>query len=171
MHASRNHIRSRTATPALRTAAVLLPVVLLLAACAQTKYVVVPDVQHRYFLEVDRPGSVFAVLYGAGASDGGAFVRLLEIDAQRRSLGDTLTAWVQHFARDAEMAPEARSADLVIACHREAQPRYARERHVLPESAGRIYVYMMRGGILVVSDERIPYYEVLVEGGSVQGML
>ena len=166
MPASSHHVR-RYGPPIC-----LLSLALALTACAQTEYIVVPDVPHRYFLEVDRPGSVVAALQDKGPEQGGAFVRLLEIDVQRRPLGDTLTAWVQHFAERERMAPDARSADLVIACHREEQPRYARERHVLPESAGGIYVYMMRGGVLVVSDERIPYYEVLlVAGGSVQRAL
>ena len=148
----------------------LLLAVSLMAGCMQTKYRLVSDIQHRYFLELDRPGWVAAVLRGKGPDGGGAFASLLEIDEQRRPLGDTLKVWVQHFDERKRMAPEAKAADLVLACYRELQPAYARMRHVLPESEGLIYIYTMRGGILVVSDERIPYYEVLTGyGSSVQG--
>lgn len=59
---------------------------------------------------------------------------------------------------------------MVIACYRELQPPFAQAKHVLRDSQGKIYTYMMRGGILVITSAPIPFYEVLmVPEGSVQG--
>lgn len=65
-------------------------------------YPAATEIPHRYFLEVDTPGLVYATLQSHHSE--GRFVRLLEIDAQRRPLGDTLGAWIQHFAIGESMA-------------------------------------------------------------------
>ena len=80
--------------------------------------------------------------------------------------GDTLQAWVQHYNGRTKFAREAIQADIIIACHRESQPEFAKALHVLPESTEDIYVYMMDGGVLIVSDERISFYEVLIAARS-----
>ena len=77
-------------------------------------------------------------------------------------MSDTLTAWVQHYNGSNRFSDEARLADMVIACHREDQPVYAQSIHVLPKSTDDIFVYMMQGGVLIVSDEKISYYDVLI---------
>ena len=115
---------------------------------------------HRYFLEIDRPGAVYAVLENPKYK--GAMIRLLEIDGAGKVGTDTLRAWVQHYSGRGRFPAGVEAADIIIACHRDLQPEALQARHVLPESTGEIFVYMMRGGVLVVSDAEIPYYEVLV---------
>ena len=88
-------------------------------------------------------------------------IPLVEIDENGQP-GDTLQAWVQHFNGRTRFSADAEEADIIIACYRESQPRHAQNRHVLPESTGKIFVYMMEGGVLIVSDERISFYDVLI---------
>lgn len=139
---------------------VFLIVGLIPAGCSTIPSASLENSSHRYFIEVDRPGSVYAVL--ENPRQGGAFLRLLEINDAGRPIGDTLQAWVQHYSGRKKFSKEAISADLIIACHRELQPGFAQNRHVLPESSGEIYVYMMEGGILIVSDRKISFYDVLL---------
>lgn len=88
-------------------------------------------------------------------------IPLVEINEHGQA-GDTLQAWVQHYNGRTKFSSQANRADIIIACYRESQPTYAQALHVLPESNGKIYVYMMDGGVLIVSDERISFYDVLI---------
>lgn len=132
---------------------------LIMAACSSAKPVPLAEANHRYFLEVNRPGTVYALLENSKYK--GAMIPLVEINDNGQA-GDTLNAWVQHYNGRTKFAPEATGADIIIACYRESQPTYAQAMHVLPESEGKIYVYMMEGGVLIVSDERISFYDVLI---------
>ena len=140
----------------------LYPIVFcfILAGCMSNKPLIPGSSSHRYFLEVDRPGSVYSLL--ENHSQPGALIRLVEINEGGRPMSDTLTAWVQHYNGRNRFSDEARLADMVIACHREDQPAYAQSIHVLPKSTDNIFVYMMQGGVLIVSDEKISYYDVLI---------
>lgn len=88
-------------------------------------------------------------------------IPLVEINKEGQT-GDTLQAWVQHYNGRTRFSDGSEQADIIIACYRESQPRHAQSRHVLPESTGKIFVYMMEGGVLIVSDERISFYDVLI---------
>lgn len=88
-------------------------------------------------------------------------MQLVEIDEGGQP-GDTLNAWVQHYNGRRALAQEAASADLIVACYREEMPNSEQSLHVLPESTGDIFVYMMQGGVLIISDEKISFYEVLL---------
>ena len=139
---------------------IFLCLLLCLAGCSSSAPFISSNSTHRYFLEVDRPGSVYSLL--ENRSQGGAFIRLVEINEGGRPISDTLRTWVQHYNGRNRFSEEARSADLVIACHREDQPQFAQILHVLPKSTDDIFVYMMQGGVLIVSDEKISYYDVLI---------
>ena len=130
------------------------------AGCTSIRLIDSSETSQRYFIEVDRPGAVYSVLQNVRSSS--AQVRLLEIGTSGNPLGDTLDVWVQHFNGQGSFPRAAAQADLIIACYRERQPAFARERHVLPDSRGPIYVYMMRGGVLIVSDALISFYDVLL---------
>ena len=132
---------------------------LTMAACSSSKTLPSTPSTHRYFIELDRPGSVYSLLENPKYK--GAIVPLIEMNENGQP-GDTLQAWVQHYNGRNRFSSEAERADIIIACHRESQPRYAQEMHVLPESTGEIFVYMMEGGLLIVSDERISFYDVLI---------
>ena len=132
----------------------------LFIGCSSIQPVSISETSHRYFKEIDRPGSVYAVL--KNPEIGGAMLRLQELDEAARPVGDTLQVWVQHFNGRKRFADEARHADMIIACNRDLQPVFAQEKHVLQGSTGEIFVYMMRGGLLIVSDDRISFYEVLL---------
>ncbi len=138
----------------------VLIAVLIHAGCATLPGVPLEGASHRYFIEIDRPGSVYAVL--ENPREGGAFLRLMEINDAGRPISDTLQAWVQHYSGRKRFSEEALTADIIIACHRELQPNFAQTRHVLPESNGEIFVYMMHGGVLIVSDRKISFYDVLL---------
>lgn len=114
---------------------------------------------HRYFLEVERPGTVYSLLENAKYS--GRMIPLVELNDAGQP-ADTLQAWVQHYNGRTKFSSDAVQADIIIACHRESQPAFAKAIHVLPESTGKIYVYMMDGGVLIVSDNRISFYDVLI---------
>ena len=133
---------------------------LCLAGCTTPKPVFFSNASHRYFLEVDRPGAVYSLLENHNQQ--GALIRLVEINEGGRPISDTMNTWVQHYNGRNRFSDAARTADLVIACHREDQPDYAQAIHVLPESTDDIFVYMMQGGVLIVSDEKISYYDVLI---------
>ena len=150
----------------MRTILLWAGVLCILSGCTTSQPVSVFETQHRYFKEIDRPGSVYSLL--KNPKQGGAFLRLQEIDEAGRPWGDTLITWVQHYSGRKRLSPEARKADLILACHRDKQPEYAQRKHILPESRGEIYVYMMRGGLLVVSDRKISFYEVLLASGDAQ---
>ena len=141
----------------------LLPVFFIaaitLAACTSAKPITLKPNTHRYFLEVERPGTVYSLLENSKYK--GAMVPLVELDENGQT-GDTLQAWIQHYNGRTKFSPDANQADIVIACYRESQPTFAKTLHVLPESTGKIYVYMMEGGVLIISDERISFYDVLI---------
>ena len=146
----------------LHTLLIVCSVLLISTGCGQTQPGTTfqqPN-QHRYFIEVDRPGSVYSIL--SNPQIGGAYVKLQEIDVFHQAIGDTVSAWVEHFNGRNSISSEAYSSDLLIACHRELLPTSIQQIHVLPESRGEVYVYMMRGGVLVVSNNTIPYYDVLL---------
>ena len=132
---------------------------LVIAGCSSSEPLSLDYASHRYFLEVERPGSVYSVLENRKYK--GALIPIVELNENGQP-GDTLQAWVQHFNGRSGFSSDADQADIVIACYREALPEYAQHMHVLPESNGKIYVYMMQGNVLVVSDERISFYEVLL---------
>ena len=136
------------------------------AGCVTSQPVPVFETAHRYFKEVDRPGSIYSVL--KNPQTGGAFIRVQEINEAGLAVGDTLSAWVQHFNGRKKINESARRADLVIACNRDLQPEFAQAKHVLPESHGEIYVYQMRGGLIIISDDKISFYEVMLASGEVQ---
>lgn len=136
-----------------------------LAACTSAKPFTFKPNTHRYFLEVERPGTVYSLLENAKYK--GAMVPLVELNEDGQT-GDTLKAWIQHYNGRTKFSPEANQADIVIACYRESQPEFAQTLHVLPESTGKIYVYMMEGGVLIISDDRISFYDVLIAARNVR---
>ena len=122
---------------------VLFVIALLSAGCSSAKPFTNPAAAHRYFLEIDRPGSVYSILENPKYK--GGMVRLVEINDNGQPDSDTLNAWVQHYNGRKKMAAEALVADMIIACYREDMTREHQATHVLPESRGKIYVYMMQG--------------------------
>ena len=138
---------------------VLLAMFIALAGCSSTQPLSAASGSHRYFLEINRPGSVYSILENPKYR--GGLVQLVEINDNGQA-GDTLNTWVQHFNGRKKMAEEALSADMIIACYREDMKLTHQKMHVLPESTGKIYVYMMQGGVLAVSDEKISFYDVLL---------
>lgn len=115
---------------------------------------------HRYFKEIDRPGSVYAVLNNE--REGGKLFKLQELDEEGRSVGPVLTVLVQHFNGRTKLSELYKKADMVIACNRQMLPPAVQRKHVLPRSENEIYIYMMLGGILIISNNKIPNYDVLL---------
>ena len=146
----------------------VITLIVLTASCKSVQPVSVLETPHRFFLEVDRPGAVYSVLQNP--KQGGAMLRLVEVDVTGRPISDTLQTWVQHYNGRKRFSNKAAEADLVIACHREKLPPYVRPIHVLPESTGEVYVYMMQKGVLVVSDDKISFYEFLIAARKTQSL-
>lgn len=115
---------------------------------------------HRYFKEIERPGSVYAVL--SNAREGGKLFKLQELDEEGNPVGPVLKALVQHFNGRTPLSILHEKADIIIACNRQLLPPRAQKIHVLPHSENEIYVYMMLGGILIISNNKIPNYDVLL---------
>ena len=103
----------------------------------------------RYFLEIDQPGQVQAILHDV--ETGGKFIRLVEIDESGRLLGDTLTVWVQSAEQARALPANVDLSDMVIVSDRLMLPHHVRRRHVLSGSSGSIYLYARIDGVLVVS--------------------
>lgn len=115
---------------------------------------------HRYFKEIESPGSVYAVL--SNAREGGKLFRLQELDEEGNPVGPVLKALVQHYNGRTPLSQLYEKADIIIACNRQLLPARAQRKHVLPNSENEIYVYMMLGGILIISNNKIPNYDVLL---------
>lgn len=138
---------------------ILVCLLLLINACASSgRLNIKSKVEHRYFLEVERPGSVYSILSNEGLS---GEVKLVEVDDMGEIMGDTLNVWVEHFNGSGDLNQDAIKSDLIVACHRNLLPLRHQERHVLPRSEGKIYVYMIQRGFLVISNNRIRHFEVL----------
>lgn len=110
----------------------------------------------RFFKEV--PAAGFSTVHHALARLGrnGDFVLLIETDARRKPISDTLLVWVQHHGPNRSMAERATEADLIIACYPELASETVRASHVLPEARGKVWTYFIRGRYLIVSDRRYP---------------
>lgn len=83
----------------------------------------------------------------------------------RRTYGafrNPLTHSLPYYDSHKTLADEAGTADLIIACHREEMPRRQQALHVLPQSTDDIFVYMMQGDVLIISDEKIAFYDILL---------
>lgn len=110
----------------------------------------------RFFKEVRAKG--FSTVHHtlARLSRNGDFVLLVETDAERNPISDTLLVWVQHHGPEQPMAEQAAQADLIIACYPELASEAVQARHVLPEARGRVWTYFIKGRHLIVSDRRHP---------------
>ena len=110
----------------------------------------------RYFKEVYAKGfsTVHRTLARLGRN--GDFVLLIETDAKREPISDTMMVWVQHHDASRAMDPQAQDADLIIACYPELASEAARARHVLPTARGKVWTYFIKGRYLIVSDRRYP---------------
>ena len=110
----------------------------------------------RFFKEI--PAEGFSTVHHTLARLGrnGDFVLLVETDARRKPISDTLVVWVQHHGPNRRMAEEATEADLIIACYPELASSAVQARHVLPEARGKVWTYFIRGRYLIVSDRRYP---------------
>ena len=86
----------------------------------------------------------------------GDFVLLIETDARRNPISDTMLVWVQHHDAQRAMNPRAQEADLIIACYPELASQATRARHVLPTARGKVWTYFIKGRYLIVSDRRYP---------------
>ena len=115
----------------------------------------------RFFMEVQKPG--FPGTYHTLARFGynGDFVLMVETDAERRPISDTLLVWVQHHDAEHPLADQSRWADLIIACHPDLLPQAALERHVLPEGEGKVWIYFLEQRFLAVAGERHPALELI----------
>ena len=110
----------------------------------------------RYFKEVYAKGfsTVHRTLARLGRN--GDFVLLIETDAKRKPISDTMMVWVQHHDASRAMSPRAQDADLIIACYPELASEATRARHVLPTARGKVWTYFIKGRYLIVSDRRYP---------------
>jgi hypothetical protein len=112
--------------------------------------------QTRYFQEVQEanyPGAYQAL---SRLSYNGDFILLVETDAARTPISDTLLVWIQHHGPDQSPAKQAKWADLIISCYPELLPENVRSRHVLPEAHGKVWLYFVEDRHLIVSDQRQP---------------
>ena len=110
----------------------------------------------RYFKEVYAEGFSTVHRTLARLSRNGDFVLLIETDAKRKPISDTLTVWVQHHDAKRAMNPQAERADLIIACYPELASEAVRARHVLPSARGKVWTYFIKGRYLIVADRRYP---------------
>ena len=110
----------------------------------------------RFFKEVPAVGysTVHHTLARLGRN--GDFVLLVETDARRKPISDTLLVWVQHHGPKRAMAEQATEADLIIACYPELASSEVQALHVLPEARGKVWTYFIKGRHLIVSDRRYP---------------
>jgi hypothetical protein len=153
--------RNRVARPLL-----LLPLLMLLVALvgyphatAEADGVAVlaeeaPVANMRFFREVhDKkfPGTYHAL---SRLGYNGDFVLLVETDAARNPISDTLLVWVQHHAADKPLAKQAAWADLIVACYPELMLDEDRQRHVLPGARGKIWLYFIKDRYLIITDQR-----------------
>lgn len=69
------------------------------------------------------------------------FHRVIETDRRGVAVtGDTLFAYVAHFAPGQPINGGMLAADLLIMCYPDELPQFLRERHALPEATGLIFV-------------------------------
>ena len=110
----------------------------------------------RFFQEVHAepfPGAYHTL---ARLTYNGDYILLVETDAARRPISDTLLTWIQHHEADRPLAKQADWADLIISCYPDLLTGAARSRHVLPEAEGKIWLYFVDERHLIVSDQRHP---------------
>jgi hypothetical protein len=108
----------------------------------------------RFFQEVqdsNYPGAYHAL---SRLTYNGDFVLLVETDAERTPISDTLLVWIQHHGPEQPLAKQAQWADLIIACYPELLSDTRRARHVLPEAQGKVWLYFVEGRRLIVTDQR-----------------
>jgi hypothetical protein len=123
---------------------------------ASTPSEIAETLQTRYFQEVHDatyPGAYQAL---SRLSYNGDFILLVETDAARRPISDTLLVWIQHHGPDQPLAKQARWADLIISCYPEQLPDAVRSHHALPEAHGKVWLYFVEDRHLIVSDQRQP---------------
>ena len=112
--------------------------------------------QIRYFQEVQEarfPGAYHTL---ARLTYNGDYILLVETDAARRPISDTLLVWIQHHGPDQPLAKQAQWADLIISCYPDLLTDAVRSQHVLPEAHGKIWLYFVDERHLIVSDQRHP---------------
>lgn len=112
--------------------------------------------QVRYFQEVHEPS--FPGAYHALSRLGynGDYILLVETDAARTPISDTLLVWIQHHGPDQPLARQAEWADLIISCYPDLLVSAIRERHVLPDALGKIWLYFIEERYLIIADQRHP---------------
>jgi hypothetical protein len=86
----------------------------------------------------------------------GDYVLLVETDAERRPISDTLLVWVQHHGPARPLSKQADWADLIISCYPELLTETTRQRHVLADASGKIWLYFVDDDYLIVADRRQP---------------
>lgn len=112
--------------------------------------------QTRYFLEVqdaNYPGAYQAL---SRLSYNGDFILLVETDAARNPISDTLLVWIQHHGPDQPLAKQSKWAELIVSCYPELLPDGLRSHHALPEAQGKVWLYFVENRYLVISDKRQP---------------
>ena len=112
--------------------------------------------QMRYFREVHEasfPGAYHAL---SRLSYNGDYILLVETDASRTPISDTLLVWIQHHSAEQPLAPQAQWADLIISCYPDLLTGAVRSRHVLPDAQGKIWLYFIEQRYLIISDQRHP---------------
>jgi len=112
--------------------------------------------QTRYFQEAHDakyPGA-YQALSRLGYN--GDYILLIETDAARTPISDTLLVWIQHHGPGQPLAKQARWADLIISCYPELLPDGIRRRHALPKAHGKVWLYFVEDRHLIISDQRQP---------------
>ena len=112
--------------------------------------------QVRYFQEVHEPSFPGAYHALSRLSYNGDYILLVETDAARTPISDTLLVWIQHHGPDQPLAQQAQWADLIISCYPDLLTGVARDRHVLPEALGKIWLYFIEERYLIIADQRHP---------------
>ena len=93
----------------------------------------------------------------------GAF-EMVQVNQRLEAISDTLSVWMEHFSPGADMnETEAMNADLLIMCYPDHLPSWAVVKHVFPWHEGEIHLYTVSENVIVVSNERIDLFDLVLQ--------
>lgn len=94
---------------------------------------------------------------------------MIQLDKSLEAVGDTMRVWMEHFSPGALLnETEAQVADLLIMCYPNFLPEWAVTKHVFPWHEGEIHLYTVSENVIVVADERIDTFDLVLHANAIE---